>query len=788
MLLLALIACAVPPPSVPRENNSPPPVSLNVAATATPNAASEVTPERTPRLTPPIRVTSTPTTTLTSLTFALLLATNSKDEHAIALRHGFFDQAQAINADVITQFAEGDPAKQRAQLDDALARRASVIVLQPVDADSAAPLVATAHKANAKIIALDEPIRNGDVDLVVAMDYFQVGQRQAQHALDMLQATRQPAPWNFVILEKRAGDLTALPLAKGYYSALAPHIDKQRVRVVADVAPKSNSTGQALSTTLQALTENPNGVNAILANSPELARGALLALDQARLAVPPDVSTATLDADSLRALCSDRLNFAMLAPYPQLGQAAARAARSFVETGVVRTEQTFEIGNKTVPAVLISAQPITTDSIHAYGVQTGIFTYDQTTNCIPPVAKGAVIPQITARVSLDLWTDEADPAAYSYLSNLVAQFHQVNQVHITLTQYLSDTLIPAWSRAPAEAQPDLVLASNRIVLTTTRDLLQSVDTQIDVSRFVTGAVNAVRPTTQTLGVPVSYGGHLLLFYNKSLMTEPARSTDDLVRLASTFTKADSANFTLAFDQQDPRYLTPWFLAFGGEFFERAPITTTSIVTTGTAISTASILSPTLNTSAMSNALALLTNLRAKQVITSGGGSDVADAMFMDGRAAMAISTEGNISKYRAALGDKLGLARLPVLSATNRNPTPFTGGKYFYAPKTLSKDKLIAAKAFIEFVTSKGVQTEMALKFYRLPALREALNDSLITKDPLLSVSLDEWRFGILEPASFTPCLDQAIRSQMQGAIKGEVKASDAARAIQENAERCLAR
>jgi len=91
-------------------------------------------------------------------------------------------------------------------------------------------------------------------------------------------------------------------------------------------------------------------------------------------------------------------------------------------------------------------------------------------------------------------------------------------------------------------------------------------------------------------------------------------------------------------------------------------------------------------------------------------------------------------------------ARIPKVSATGEWPKPYTSGVYFMLVKGLSGDKLTAAQDFIGFVTSKEKQLEMVQAMKWLPALEEALEDPIISEDPILKGSSEQMVVGTPMP------------------------------------------
>ncbi|HZQ11151.1 MAG TPA: extracellular solute-binding protein, partial [Anaerolineae bacterium] len=101
--------------------------------------------------------------------------------------------------------------------------------------------------------------------------------------------------------------------------------------------------------------------------------------------------------------------------------------------------------------------------------------------------------------------------------------------------------------------------------------------------------------------------------------------------------------------------------------------------------------------------------------------------------------------------------------------------------------RLQIAQAFIQFVTSKPIQLDMAKKFRRLPALKDALNDSQITNDPIMKGWSDQMLLGIAPPdANVLTCLWEAIKPNEAAVLNGTAPGDVAARAMQARAVACI--
>ena len=109
-------------------------------------------------------------------------------------------------------------------------------------------------------------------------------------------------------------------------------------------------------------------------------------------------------------------------------------------------------------------------------------------------------------------------------------------------------------------------------------------------------------------------------------------------------------------------------------------------------------------------------------------------------------------------------------------------------PKGLEGDKLNAVVDFINFATDKDNQLNMVKTLTRLPALKDALSDKLITDDPILSASAAQMSYGTPMPTvTQMRCVWDSLKPEMQAVFAGSESAADASAKSQTAAETCIA-
>ncbi len=758
LLVLLLVACG---------GQTPAPTTAPTKGTV-----PATTPE--PRVTTTVissqRATPTPTRANTNaLKLAILLAAIDSP------RQELFEQVLTENTKNITgtvrvETADNDLTTQRAQVEAALEDGASVLLIQPVDADAAGMYVDAAHKAGARVIAFDRLINTRDLDAYVSHDLAQMGRVQAQAAIDWLTAKNLKKPWNFVLLEGAAGDPIASQITRGYHDILDARVQKKEVALVGDRAVPDASVAQTAVT--EELAKAKNNVVAILANNSALARGALNALDAAKLTGKIFVAGAGADSANYAALCSGAQNLDLTLDDTELARSAARLAVAFVAEKTAAQENfpnnVIRIDDRDVFQIAIPVRTVTSDTIQAALVQTGIVSSNQLGACFSPLVAGATAPQVDARGTLNIWIQEdAASPMYAYVANLAGAFMAANRgVEIKLMPKDAQTVRDTF--ADASEGVDLLWTTNEeLQQFAASDLLRAIDF-VTPTLYAEPSIAGATRDGFLYGMPIATGNNLVLYYNKKLLREPPKDTDALIRLGATLTKEPLGQYALVYDTTNPFWLMPWLGAYKSNVVGADGKT------------------PTLDTRAMTETLTLLKTFKEKKVVSPDADSIIADAIFSEGRAAMIINGDEALAAYSAKFGNDLGVTRLPQVSK-NELPRPFTGGMYFAMPAGVSDNKLEIARGFMQFITSKPIQLDMAKKFHRLPALNDALKDTAITNDAILKGMSDQMLLGIASPDSnILTCIWEAIRPNQLGVLNANTPVNDAARAMQNSAEACI--
>lgn len=293
----------------------------------------------------------------------------------------FERRAEAHGLDVVTAAAGGDPERQVAQVEDALARGVKVLVIDPADAVAASSYVRLAHARGAKVVAYDRAIMSPNLDFYVSHDSYRVGVLQAEAAL-----AATGGKGRYVLLAGDPDHTAAAAITRGYDDTLAGYVARGDVLVVTRRHHEGGAPDDARRTVDEALAAGP--VDAILANTSGLARGAVQAVDAAEAA---GVFIAGADADppNVNYVCQGRQALEVLKAVAPLAEAAADVAHRLARGDAPPATTTVALAGADVPVATVRVDVVTAENVKPLLVDTGVLSAADLPACAGQLAVAA---------------------------------------------------------------------------------------------------------------------------------------------------------------------------------------------------------------------------------------------------------------------------------------------------------------------------------------------------------------------------------------------------------------
>jgi D-xylose transport system substrate-binding protein len=210
---------------------------------------------------------------------ALLLPETKTTRYEAHDKPEFEAKVKEICADceILYSNANQDAATQQQQAEAALTQGAQVLVLDPVDADSAAGIVTSAKEQNVPVISYDRLISKAPIDYYVSFDNKKVGELQGQALTDKLKSDGNPTG-PIVMINGSPTDSNAAQFKEGAHSVLDP----AGVDVAKEYDTPDWSPDEAQNEMQQAITALGNdGFKGVYAANDGTAGGAIAAMKSA---------------------------------------------------------------------------------------------------------------------------------------------------------------------------------------------------------------------------------------------------------------------------------------------------------------------------------------------------------------------------------------------------------------------------------------------------------------------------------------------------------------------------
>ncbi|HSV66778.1 MAG TPA: sugar ABC transporter substrate-binding protein [Mycobacteriales bacterium] len=256
--------------------------------------------------------------------------------------------------------ANGDKTQQQNQMDAVLANGAKVVVLDPVDSQSAGLLVDKAKARNVPVLSYDRLVANADLDAYVSFDNEKVGRLQAQSLVGKLRAGGTTAG-TIVMINGDKADNNALLFNKGAHAVL----DTSGFTLY----PRQDYWSEWKPANAQAFMESAiaqlgaRGFVGVYAANDGTGGGAIAAMRTKGIKpIPPTTGQDAELAAIQRILSGEQFMTVYKAIRPEAEQAAELAV-SLARGQAVNPPAKVSNGRKDVPSVLLEPKAVTRDNL-----------------------------------------------------------------------------------------------------------------------------------------------------------------------------------------------------------------------------------------------------------------------------------------------------------------------------------------------------------------------------------------------------------------------------------------
>ncbi len=272
-------------------------------------------------------------------------------------RDYFVDAAKKLGATVSVQSADANEQRQISQIENLIAQKVDAIVIVPFNSKVLTNTIKEAKKAGIKVISYDRLILNADIDAYISFDNERVGAMQAEGIVKV------KPKGSYYMLGGSPTDNNAKLLREGQMKVLKPYVDKGDIKIVGQQWVKDWNPSEALSIMENALTQNANKIDAIVASNDGTAGGAIQALAAQGLAGKVAISGQDSDLAAVKRVVAGTQTLTVYKPLKLIASEAAKLAVELVKGTKVNFTAKLDNGMKQVDSLLLTPTTITKSNV-----------------------------------------------------------------------------------------------------------------------------------------------------------------------------------------------------------------------------------------------------------------------------------------------------------------------------------------------------------------------------------------------------------------------------------------
>ena len=269
---------------------------------------------------------------------------------------------------------------------------------------------------------------------------------------------------------------------------------------------------------------------------------------------------------------------------------------------------------------------------------------------------------------------------YSF-STILSQFTAETGVKVVIKAFKNNELKSELiQRSNVQQLPDAIIVPSDF-LGLKQINVSSIPNEIISPNLYKQALKSAEVNDQLKGIPIVFGNHLVLFYNKSMIEQVPSNWEELLLQRNQF--SNPKDF-IAWSY----YEMYWFIPFLGAF-DSVPFSEGK---------------PTLNTPQMAQTLEWYQRFLDQRIIDTNCEYNCVNNRFKAQSLAMAINGVWEYQAYKKALGDNLGVAALPRLG-DKKMKSYFSSHTLAFPNQGLQGPKAEPLKKLAEFLQREDIQT-----------------------------------------------------------------------------------
>jgi D-xylose transport system substrate-binding protein len=301
-----------------------------------------------------------------------------KEERWARDKEAFEKRCRELDVECVVTVADAKADKQSNDVDNLLTQKIDVLVIAPHDATQAASMVDRAKAQGVPVISYDRLINSDKIDLYVSHQVPVIGRKMAEYALAKV------PKGNYVMVYGASTDNNAMILKREQLAVLQPAIERGDIKIVADQHATDWRPEDALKIVENALTQNDDKINAVIASNDGTAGGAVSALVSKNLGGKVLVTGQDAEKAALQRIADGTQTMTVYKPITPLANAAVEAAVKLAKKESLGA-QPFMNDNlkKEIPAILLEVIIVDKDNLMTTVIKDGWAKFDDVYANVP---------------------------------------------------------------------------------------------------------------------------------------------------------------------------------------------------------------------------------------------------------------------------------------------------------------------------------------------------------------------------------------------------------------------
>jgi D-xylose transport system substrate-binding protein len=294
-------------------------------------------------------------------------------------RAAFEAHCKQLNVDCVITVADNNAEKQSNDVENLLTQGVDALVIAPHDATQAASMVEKAKAQGVPVISYDRLINSDQLDLYISHQVPIIGKKIAEYAL------LKVPKGNYIMVYGASTDNNAVIMQKEQLAVLQPAIDSGDIKIVANQFITDWKPELALNFVENALTQNNDKIDAVVASNDGMAGGAVSALEKRGLAGKILVTGQDAQKDALQRIAEGKQTMTIYKAIIPLANTALEAAIKLAKKEALTGTTSFknDVIGKEIPAILLEVQVVDKDNLTTTVIKDGYAKFEDVYANVP---------------------------------------------------------------------------------------------------------------------------------------------------------------------------------------------------------------------------------------------------------------------------------------------------------------------------------------------------------------------------------------------------------------------